>query len=408
MLFSTFILAASAIGYSAGSPLPQGTGTGADSCKTDPLTGDIWKTLDIDTFLKDWTAANVTKATTNNIQALSASFGAPNFFCGLDQFCNADQPCLPVTLPAWYALVAIQNWNSYMNSVNTAISFASNIAGLTLPGVVSDFYKKPKDDVTPLKTLSTVFSTTLGMIPFTGAVSTAASAVSGGIGFLGRQLTIPEEPDRFMAWSDISGSLATVVSDYQAAVSKPFKAVIDAPVDDPAGINAILSGGQFLGIAQNFTQTDLQSAVTDSINIFAIGLVLQAQGVFIYRFPNGCTNEDDQPSRLCVPGGDAEGGDAGYLMLKADGDANAESQDDFAKTLMDKYGMTKEQILIAPTACFDANNKQQFANPFGNALPLNKDAQCLFNLAVCGKGDGDWDNNEGIVDNCRKNGVPGI
>ena len=95
-------------------------------------------------------------------------------------------------------------------------------------------------------------------------------------------------------------------------------------------------------------------------------------------------------------------------MLKADGDANAESQDDFAKTLMDKYGMTKEQILIAPTACFDANNKQQFANPFGNALPLNKDAQCLFNLAVCGKGDGDWDNNEGIVDNCRKNGVPGI
>ena len=118
MLFSTFILAASAMGYSAGSPLPQGTGTGADSCKTDPLTGDTWKTLDIDTFLKDvctefirllyknidisqWTAANVTKATTNNIQALSASFGAPNFFCGLDQFCNADQPCLPVTLPAW-------------------------------------------------------------------------------------------------------------------------------------------------------------------------------------------------------------------------------------------------------------------------------------------------------------------
>lgn len=53
MLFSTFILAASAITYSAASPLPQGTGTGADSCKTDPLTTDTWKTLDIDTFLKD-------------------------------------------------------------------------------------------------------------------------------------------------------------------------------------------------------------------------------------------------------------------------------------------------------------------------------------------------------------------
>lgn len=137
-----------------------------------------------------------------------------------------------------YALVAIQNWNSYVNSVNTAISFASSIAGLTLPGVVSDFYKKPKDDITPLKTLSMVFSTTLGLIPFTGSIQTAASAVSGGIGFLGRQLTIPEEPDRFLAWSDISSSLATVVSDYQAEVSKSFKAIIDVPVDDPAGINA--------------------------------------------------------------------------------------------------------------------------------------------------------------------------
>ncbi|KAL5331066.1 hypothetical protein ACEPPN_000595 [Leptodophora sp. 'Broadleaf-Isolate-01'] len=388
MRFQPLFLAASAISYAAASPLPQGTGTGADSCKTDPLTADTWKTLDIDTFLKDWTAANVTKATTNNVQALSSSFGAPNFFCGLDQFCNADQPCLPVTLPAWYALVAIQNWNSYVNSVNTAISFASSIAGLTLPGVVSDFYKKPKDDITPLKTLSMVFSTTLGLIPFTGSIQTAASAVSGGIGFLGRQLTIPEEPDRFLAWSDISSSLATVVSDYQAEVSKSFKAIIDVPVDDPAGINAILSDGQFLGIAQNFTQSDLQTAVTDSINIFAIGL------------------DDGKASRLCVKGDN--GADVGYLMLKADGDSNAVNQDDFAKLLVEKYGMTKEQILIGPTACYDANNKQQLANPFGNALPLNKDAQCLFNLPVCFEFDGNWKSTDGIVDNCGNIGVPGI
>lgn len=123
MYFQSLMAAAyglSAIQLSSASPiaLPQGTGSGADSCTTEALTADTWKSLNIDTFLKDWTAANVTAATTNNVQALASSFGAPNFFwydypakrkehhvltsrSGLDNFCNAGQPCLPVTTPAW-------------------------------------------------------------------------------------------------------------------------------------------------------------------------------------------------------------------------------------------------------------------------------------------------------------------
>lgn len=300
-------------------------------------------------------------------------------------------------------MVAIQNWNSYMNSLNTAISFASSIVSLTLPGIVADFYPKPKDDITPLLTMAKVFTTVLGVVPFTGPVSTASSVISGSVNFLAGRLDVPERTDLFIAWSDISSSLATVVSDYQAAVSTLIKTTLDAPVNNTdTGINSILAGGAFLGASQNFTQADLQSQVTDSINLFAIGLVLQAQKVFVYRFPKGCTDSDGSEARLCVD--DGAGNQAGYYLLRADGDSNAEQQIDTAKLLLNKYKLTKEQFLVGPTGCFDANGKQQLSNPFADALPLDSTTQCVFNLQVCGR-ENNFSSNKGIVDNCRDQGL---
>jgi hypothetical protein len=90
-------------GHTLASPvaLPQGTGAGADSCAADPLEQKTWTDLKIDEFLA--TAAKTYPRTkSNNVQSLAASFGAPNYFCGLEQSCNAGQPCLPIQLPAWY------------------------------------------------------------------------------------------------------------------------------------------------------------------------------------------------------------------------------------------------------------------------------------------------------------------
>jgi hypothetical protein len=90
------------------SPLarPQGKGTGADSCAADPLEQKTWTGLKIDEFLTS-AAKTYPRTKSNNVQSLAASFGAPNFFCGLDKPCNAGQPCLPVTLPAWYVFVEV-------------------------------------------------------------------------------------------------------------------------------------------------------------------------------------------------------------------------------------------------------------------------------------------------------------
>ena len=86
---------------SSPTPFPQGTGAGADSCASEALDPATWTNLKIDDFLVE-AAKYYTRTKTNNVQSLANSFGAPNFFCGLDNFCNAGQPCLPIKLPAWY------------------------------------------------------------------------------------------------------------------------------------------------------------------------------------------------------------------------------------------------------------------------------------------------------------------
>jgi len=89
-------------GLALGNPLPapQGTGSGADSCPSETLNQDTWINAGVDAFLVE-AAKNYTRTDVNNIQSLADSWGSPNFFCGIDKFCNAGQPCLPITLPAW-------------------------------------------------------------------------------------------------------------------------------------------------------------------------------------------------------------------------------------------------------------------------------------------------------------------
>ncbi|KAH9215333.1 hypothetical protein DL95DRAFT_500748 [Leptodontidium sp. 2 PMI_412] len=382
-----------------GTPVPQ-SNTGTTSCDSDPLTVDTWTSLKIDDFLKN-NAANLTKSTTNNVQSLADSFGAPNFFCGIDQFCNAGQPCTPVQLPAWYALVAVQNWNSYMNSVNTAITFASSIIGQTLPQIVADVYKDPEDNVTPLNNIIRAITTVAGVVPFTSDIAkltrdTLTKTTTYSVGLI----KPPAVADKFLAWTDVSSSIAGVIQDYQSAVTTSLKAVLDAPVNAKGGINEQLQGGRFLGVSQNFTQTELQDKMIDSLKVYSIGLALQAQKIFVMRFSNvadTCREDASSPGVVCQK--DSTGALNRYILAKTDRQDNINPQNDLAKTLLDKYGFTAQTLMVNPATCFDQNGKKQVTDTFGASLPLESDALCLFNVAVC---DG---TGEDTIENCRKAGA---
>ncbi|KAH6871542.1 hypothetical protein B0T10DRAFT_568245 [Thelonectria olida] len=367
------------IPYVFATPLPQSDGR--KSCDTEPLSESTWTSLDIDAYLKSW-AANVTTTPTNNVQSLADSFGAPNFFCGLDQFCNAGQPCTPVEPPAWYALVAIQNWNNYMNSINTAVGFSSNIISLTLPGIVSDLYPKPDDNVTPLRNILRAVTSTIGVIPFAGTVAGIGKNAFEKYTNYALTLVNPPTTDKFLSWTNVAESLAGVIQDYQAAVSDSLKKVLDTPVADAGGIYEQLQGGRFLGISQNFTQSDLQRQMIDSFKVYSIGLALQAQKMFIVVWPtiyaDSCT---DDASSLCQE--NIDGTFTKYILTKTDSYDNLKSLNDIGETLTNKYGLSKERFLVDVYKCYKSNGKKQLTDNFGDFLPIEPTTQCLLNLIVC-------------------------
>ncbi|KAF6834205.1 hypothetical protein CMUS01_06230 [Colletotrichum musicola] len=381
-------------------PVPQGAGSGG-SCKAEPLNQATWDKLKIEDFLDEWTTYNVSKVESNAVQNFANSLGAPNFFCGLDSFCNAGQPCSPVKLPGWYALVAVQNWNSYMNSLNTAITFASSIMSLTLPGIVKDFYPNPQDDVTDLKDITRIFSGALSIIPFTGPLSTAAGVISSTSSFIFSNIKVPEPTNLFLKWSDVSTSLGTVVQQWQSALSDSFQNTIDAQVNITGGISQVIRGGKFLGTSRNVTETDIQKEISKSMQLYTIGLDLQAQKVFVFRtapFINGEQCEEKTAGEFCAP--DADGNSRKYLLMQRTGGKNSASRDDAMQLLIDKYGMTKQQVTKDVADCQDAAGGKQVQYPFGNMLPVDSSTKCIFNLQVCSATGG-----AGIIEQCEGQGA---
>ncbi|KAH8736119.1 hypothetical protein BGZ61DRAFT_489882 [Ilyonectria robusta] len=341
--------------------LPQSNGGGADSCRSEPLTEETWTTLKVDDFLQS-AGSNLT---TNNL-----------------------------TKQSRYALVAIQNYNSYMNSLNTAVSFAASIMALEMPAVINDIWPSPEDNATPLKEVYSMITLGLSVVPFTGAMAKAAAVPKGVVSFLSGQVKPPVPPNLFVKWSDLGVSISSAVKDYQSAISTSLKSTLNSEIhNETTGINSVLAGGGFLGIAQNFTQADMQANIADSMKLRSIALALQGRKAFIYRGYQGCFNSNNDASKFCAT---VDGKEVQYALRMGD-----DEQIDIAAKLIDKYGISKETFLQGPSTCFEEHKVQLFTPEF---LPVDPKAPCIFNLPVC-TFDPDTFPGRTIVENCRLQGL---
>ena len=275
-----------------------------------------------------------------------------------------------------------------MNNLNTAVLFASTIMSLKLGEIVADFMPTPVDDVTPARTILQVMNAIIGIIPFAGELGKIQGTLTNGIGFLiGRQIA-PAADDKFFAWSDAAGSMAEIATSFQAAINTATEKIINAPVDDPTdGILGVVKDGGFLGVAQNFTQAQLQDVVIDALTQTAIGKALQAQRYFILRTTNvedGKCETDGEREQLCIQNTNDNKWTSYTLLRRDDGDMTYGGAD-AAGTLIDKYNMTQEYFLKGPVDCLDGNGGKQLQDPIEliGALPSNPTAPCVFNLLVC-------------------------
>ncbi|KAH7344285.1 hypothetical protein BKA66DRAFT_434348, partial [Pyrenochaeta sp. MPI-SDFR-AT-0127] len=293
-----------------------------------------------------------------------------------------------------YGLVAIQNYNSYMNSLNTAVSFAAAIMSLEIPAVVADFWPKPLDNVTPFQDVLSMITLGLSAVPFTGALANVNTVAQVVTTFLAQQIKPPQEPDLFVEWSDVAVNIATAVKDYQLTISNSLRNTLDAEVNDAtSGINPILAGGGFLGVAQNFTKADMQSKVVDSMKLRSIALLLQGQKAYVYRGSGTICNIVDQYPTLCTK---ATNGPNFFQLRMGDN-----TIDGIAEMMIEKYGISKETFLQGPSDCFDESGVQLFTPAI---LPLDATAKCIFNLPVC-TFNRDTFPGRTIQENCRLQGL---
>ncbi|EHA46917.1 hypothetical protein MGG_08696 [Pyricularia oryzae 70-15] len=403
MRFSTILSGCLVPALALVGALPQSAPS--KECIADPLTTDTWVKLKLDDVMAKAGAKVTVKE--NMVQGLAASLGAPNFFCGLDNFCNAGQPCSPVKLPDWYVLVAMQNWNSYMNSLNTAITFASSILSLTLPGISTDFIPTVVDNITPFKMIVSMIGSVISAVPIAGPVKDGLGKASQAANSLLSLSKPPIPADKFLTWSNIAGSLGEAVKAYQSSLTGAFRTAINAPFEAPNGMGPLLLGGQFLGVSQNITQDDVQGPVIEALTRFAVSLALQSQKVFVMRMTGlaQCPPNFDTPDRLCQQDGDTF---TTFSLSTANGETTKPATD-FAQKMNDKYGLTKDVYLLGVAKCFDDNGQKQLAIPFddGNPMPLDKNTPCLFNLLMCPMTVADTFGSDGIANTCRnKYGVP--
>ncbi|KNZ60612.1 hypothetical protein VP01_1529g5 [Puccinia sorghi] len=170
------------------------------------LTPETWKKLEMDKYIASIEGIDKMTLTV-------AKVGAANFYCGIGLSCNAGQLCQPVAGKNWLILVAVQRWNSYLNSLYQGIASAITIVRDASADMITDFIPDTVEDKSIYGwAIATVVVGILG--GFTGVLTPflAIEPILEGVGTLGTAESIAtsaaknfEEAQKFRAAGDVVG-----------------------------------------------------------------------------------------------------------------------------------------------------------------------------------------------------------
>ncbi|KAK2029096.1 hypothetical protein LX32DRAFT_639377 [Colletotrichum zoysiae] len=301
--------------------------------------------------------------------------------------------------------MAIQGWNEYVNNLNAAIMYTASILGLKLGKVVDDLWPKKKDNVTPMKMTMAWINGIINAFPVTATFGKYAGMLGANVqGFniiTGGMMFPPSVGEQYVHWSQIGDQVGSLVGEYKKAIGAYAKSVLDAPIADPQwGINRMLSGGRFLARSNNFTQDDFDGWMYQSIEVNAIGLILQAQNVYVIRTFNMTGCHDSLDGVMCEA--QPNGAWTQWRLHVKDADDYMPENDRAAK-LYRSYGFNKERLLKGPSDCFDASDYVQLTNPWDAATERSAELDpwmlCNFNLNVCNFDASEDNHDTGDVEN---------
>ncbi|KAG0142135.1 hypothetical protein CROQUDRAFT_717840 [Cronartium quercuum f. sp. fusiforme G11] len=273
-----------------------------DPCARLPLTPELWKSLELDNYLRTYPSGN-----NLTLEMYAESIGATNFVCGIGNMCNANQICMPVRGPDWYILVAIQNWNAFSNMMYDATGYAISILQGLVTSIVNDIVPHVNDNLAIESTLIGLFAGLCGAIPgflFPASLNFWGSKiwpfVQGGTGLIcGLAWTYHNilamlPADEFSKTTDISYLLSKAQASTQGTIANSTAAATRLGISSPEGLYGVLKDGIFLNnhfSSGEFSEGEIQSAILRVARARLFAAIWKAKKFFIVRGSDKCTQE---------------------------------------------------------------------------------------------------------------------
>ncbi|KAH9464711.1 hypothetical protein Pst134EB_004227 [Puccinia striiformis f. sp. tritici] len=365
-----------------------------DPCARLPLTPQLWQSLDLDDYLRNFPGGK-----NLSLESFAEKVEATNFECGIGKMCNANQICMPVRGRDWYILVAAQNWNSFSNQMYQATAFALSVIQGLASSIVND-YAPHRPDVlmiggTFMGDVAGLFGAIPGfvfpsMLAFFGG--TLWPFIQGGTGFAtglywtyhNVYASLPS--DEFSKTMDVSYLLSKAQAETQAKLSDATKKVIVNGISTEEGLYGALKGGVFLNnhfSATERSEDEIKEAISAVARARLVAAIWKATGFFILRGHKPCTQDGpngalpgDDVFSYCNPDG---------MMMTIVQSIEGKLHEKFlsAHLLTAKYNLTTQYFVEHSWDCQEKYGSYSYDPYKKTILPANPDAECIVSLAVC-------------------------
>ncbi|KAA1115344.1 hypothetical protein PGT21_035407 [Puccinia graminis f. sp. tritici] len=372
-------------------------------CEPRPLEPPLWSEMDMTFYLY-----NYPNGTELNLEQYAAQVGAVDFRCGIGKICNAGQLCETVFGRDWYALVAAQNWNNFVNVLYQATGDAFDTTADILPTMLVDLEKDPTRTprhVTAWLSLasnwissfpSSLFKSygpiagtiwSWGQLSWLGLVMTLYQL--GAFGWVETLMIYGNGEDRFTRSSSISWVLGQAQHAVQGILANITHDVIQAGISTGKGLVSLNQDGIFLSEIPVVDRQTVQKEYERMLKLKTLVKVWREQNVFVIRGADPCTQEGpdgafNDPNRLSYCGKDS------IMMSIVRGDRNGDGFDPtiFRAPLVEaKYGFTTEYLTTSSWECQKKYGAFEFdphvCRNMTSIHNLQMQDECSVNLPVC-------------------------
>ncbi|KAH9817436.1 hypothetical protein DFH28DRAFT_889387 [Melampsora americana] len=375
-----------------------------NECLHQPLTPLLWSNLSMNAYLdnypggKNWT-----------VEKYATRVGATDFVCGIGKVCSPGQICESVRGRDWYALVAVENWNNFVNSVYEAAGDAFNEVSAVLPTMLIDMEKDPTRTPRHISAWVGLVSNWISSFPSSlfrsfGPIEDSIWLSWGTLSWLGivmslyqisafswvnTLLIVGNGENRFGRSSDVTWMLGEAQHAVQETISNITQKVLTSGISTPEGLSSINRDGLFLTGLPIINQNTVQKEFERSLKLKTLIKLWRIQNAFIVRGSEPCTHSGpngaiDDPDIISYCGEDA------VMMNIARAELNGDGFDPtiyHADLVEYKYGFTAEFLTTSSWECQTTHHTFEY-DPYTNQTessyinPRRPD-DCLVNLPVC-------------------------